>query len=112
MVGKFPMDIENLRKLSEESRLRNEQRGRDESLRREQEQNEQRHQWEVEFQKRAAAIPEVVRERLELAARQGERECLLSFEHHVTLWDRRIFGGASLHANPLTRYKQALVLLM
>jgi hypothetical protein len=82
------MDIEDLRKVSEESRLRARQRAREASAREAEEKAAKARQELADLPKRIAEIEVEVQRSLQVAANQGERECVLSSEQHLGLWQR------------------------
>jgi len=94
------MDIEKLRRTSEESRLRAEQSAREAAARKADEEAARRRQWEADLPKRIAEIEDEVKQKVQSAASQGKRECLLSFEQHIPLWKRGFFGGHKLNFKP------------
>jgi len=99
------MDIENLRRTSDESRLRIEHQARAAAAQKTQEEADKKRQWEADQPKRIAEIEQEIRRNIQHAASEGKRECLLSHQDHYPLWKRGFFGGHNLDFQPSWKEK-------
>jgi hypothetical protein len=94
------MDIDNLRRVSEESRVRAEQRRREAAAQEAEREAARKRQWEADLPNRVADVEQEIRRSVQHAASEGKRECLLSHEDHFALWKRGLFGGHNLNFEP------------